>query len=282
MSTIHISSGNGESSEYDEDQVRSLLQQRILRDDALFWREGMADWEPLRNLFPQRDVPAHAPPPIPRATSSSSFTFTKNPLGLTQALKVMLWVQLGVAVISMLSDFGQMSLASSGNITTAAAESNDARQGMIGLLYLGVFIATGIIFLKWIHRANLNCRGFGASTMKFTSGWSIGYYFIPFLNLVRPYQAMKEIWQVSRDPMNWQAQKGDGILGWWWALWLISGFLGNMTFRMSMNVDSPSSLEAATMVSIISSIVEIPLIIVAVTMISRITDMQANLTRNQG
>lgn len=282
MSRIHISSGNGQSSEYDEDQVHLMLHQGILRDDALFWKEGMDDWQPLRKLFPQPSTVERVPPPNPQQVSSSHYSFTKNPFGLTQALKVMLWVQLGVAVISMLSDFGQMSLAGSGNITAEAAEANDARQGMIGLLYLGVFIATGIIFLKWIHRANLNCHGFGASDMKFTPGWSIGYYFIPFINLVRPYQAMKEIWKVSSDPKNWQTQQGSAVLGWWWALWLISGFLGQMTFRMSMNVNSPSSLEAATMISIMSSIVEIPLILVAVTMVSRIIEKQSRLTNTNG
>ncbi len=259
-----------------------MLHQGLLREDTLFWKEGMTEWQPLRNLFPASEPVKAGPPPFPIREDALGYTFTKSPFGLTQALKVMLWIQMGVAVISIFSDFGQMNLASSGNITTEAAEANDARQGMIGLLYLGVFIATGIIFLKWIYRANLNCRGFGATDMKFTPGWSIGYYFIPFLNLVRPYQAMKEIWKVSSDPKNWQAQQGSGILGWWWALWLISGFLGQMTFRMSMNVNSPSSLEAATMVSILSSLVEIPLILVAVTLITSIIKKQAKLTQTNG
>jgi hypothetical protein len=282
MNTIHISTADGQSSQYDEGQIRAMLQQGLLREDTLFWKEGMTDWQPLRNLFPAAITVQPGPPPIPHVAAASDYTFTKNPFGLTQALKVMLWIQMGVAVISMFSDFGQMNLASSGNITPEAAEANDARQGMIGLLYLGVFIATGVIFLKWIYRANLNCRGFGAAEMKFTPGWSIGYYFIPFLNLVRPYQAMKEIWKVSSDPRNWQAQQGSGILGWWWALWLISGFLGQMVFRMSMKVDSPSSLEAVTMLSIISSLVEIPLILVAMAMITRIIEKQSKLTKING
>ena len=168
MTKIHISTGNDQTSQYDEDQVRLMLQQGILRDESLFWKEGMDDWQPLRNLYPQASTVERAGPPIPQQAIGSHYSFTKNPLGLTQLLKVMLWVQLGAVIICILSDFGQMSLAGSGNITIEAAEANDARQGMIGLLYFGVFIATGIIFLKWIYRANLNCHGFGASDMKFT------------------------------------------------------------------------------------------------------------------
>jgi hypothetical protein len=46
---------------------------------------------------------------------------------------------------------------------------------------------------------------------------------------------------------------------------------------MAMRVDSPSSLEAATTVSILSSLVEIPLILVAFSLVSRISAMQRNL-----
>lgn len=274
--------GNGESSQYDEDQVRAMLQQGILRDDTLFWKEGMEEWQPLRVLFPQPAKVEPVPLSISHQISAPTYSFTKNPFGLTRALQVMLWVQLGVVVISILSDFGQLSLAVSGNITLEAAEANDARQGMIGLLYLGVFIATGIIFLTWTYQANLNCHGFGGNDMKFTPAWSIGYYFIPFLNLVRPYQAMKEIWKVSSDPKNWQAQQGSAVLRWWWALWLISGFLGQMSFRLMMRVDSPSSLKVATLVSIISSSVEILLILLAVLLVTRIIEKQSKLTKSNG
>jgi hypothetical protein len=225
-----------------------------------------------------------APPLLPTQTDSGSsgYQFQKDPSGLTQALKIMLWIQLAVTVVSLFSDFGQMSLAVSGNITTEAAEANDARQGMIGLLYAGVFVATAVIFLIWIYRANLNCRGFGAADMRFTPGWSIGYYFIPLLNLVRPYQVMKEIWKVSISPADWKNQQGSPLLGWWWALWIMSGFLGWLIFQMSMTVNSPSSLEAATAVSIAAALVDIPLIFVAISLVSTIFAKQKQLTENKG
>jgi len=65
MSTIHISTGNGEPSQYDEEQVRAMLQQGVLRDDAIFWKEGMSDWQPIRNLFPQATAAELEPPPLP-------------------------------------------------------------------------------------------------------------------------------------------------------------------------------------------------------------------------
>ena len=179
-------------------------------------------------------------------------------------------------VVSILSDFGQMSLLDRA-FTEAEAAANDARQGIIGLGYLGVFIVTGVAFLKWIYRANLNCRAFGAEDMEFTPGWSIGYYFIPVLNLFRPYQSMKEIWQASHNPANWQSQSGSALLGWWWALWLISGFLGHMVFRLSMDADSIDELQASTGISIFSSIIGIPLCLVALNLVKTIAAKQEQL-----
>lgn len=207
------------------------------------------------------------------------FYYSKDPTALTKFLKTMLLISLGISVMSLLSDFMQMNLLSSGTFSQAEAETNDSRQQIMGILYLVAFVVTGIAFLKWIHRANSNCHGFGAQGMRFTPGWSIGHYFIPFINLYKPYHAMKEIWKVSTNPDNWQNETGSPLLGWWWALWLISNFLGQASVRFSMRADTISSLQASTTVSIISGVMDIPLCIVAVSLISTIFTKQEKLVR---
>jgi len=192
------------------------------------------------------------------------YHYSKDPTSLTKFLKAILWISLGIRVLLLLLGF------------MYEAEANNSSLQIMGILYLLYFIAfvvTGIAFLKWIRRANLNCHGFGAQGMEFTPGWSIGYYFIPFVSLYKPYRAMKEIWKVSTNPTNWQNEKGDPLLGWWWALLLISGFLWETSFRLSMQTDTFSS------VSIISGIIDIPLYIVAVSLVSTIFTKQEKLVR---
>jgi len=205
------------------------------------------------------------------------YHYRNDPTSLTKFLKTILWVSLGLGLLSLLLDFMQMSLLSAGSFSRAAAEAHDSRQQFVGILCLFAFIITGFTFLKWIHRANSNCHGFGTQGMKFTPGWSIGYYFIPIINLYKPYQAMKEIWKVSTNPANWQNETGGAVLRWWWALWLISGFLGQAAFRMSLQADTISALQASTTVSIASGIINIPLYIVAVSLISAIFAKQEQL-----
>ena len=202
-----------------------------------------------------------------------------DPASLTRFLKIMLWIFLGVCLLSLQSDFMQMNLLGGGSFSQAKAESNDARQRIIGLVFLAAFIVTGIAFLKWIYRANSNCRGFGAQDMEFSPGWSIGYYFIPIMNLYRPFAAMKEIWKVSGNPANWRSATGSPLLGWWWALWLISGILGQVSFRMSLNTDTISSLQVATIASIISAVVDIPLCLVSVKLVSAVFAKQESLVK---
>lgn len=275
MSTIHVTSPSGSQSQHEESQLRSMWEQGLLQDGTQYWKEGMSEWRPLSEYF----TPATSGSTPPLIVAASAYSYTKDPRSLTSFLVVMLWVSLGFEIVSILSDFAQMSLLD-GAYTEAEAAANDSRQGLIGLGYLGVFIVTGIAFLKWIYRANLNCRGFGADGMKFTPGWSIGYYFIPFLNLVRPYQSMKEIWQVSHSPTNWKSQSGSALLGWWWALWLISNFLGQIVFRTSMNATTIEALQASTGITIFSSIIGIPLCLVAINLVKTISTKQESLVNN--
>src|SRR5262245_21450048 len=59
-------------------------------------------------------------------------------------------------------------------------------------------IATAVVFLLWQHRAYNNLPALGVPRPDFSSGWVVGSWFAPFLNLVRLYQIVKYI----RDKSN--------------------------------------------------------------------------------
>jgi hypothetical protein len=188
-------------------------------------------------------------------------------------LVFLIYTQAAVSVISLFSDFAQMALLGSSNLTQTTGAANDARQQIIAIIYMLVYFTTAIVFLTWINRANKNCHGF-TTGMEFTSGWSVGWYFVPFANLLKPFQVMNEIWRVSHDPSRWKTLATPGLLRWWWALWLISNFLGQASFRMSMKAKTVDALQASTTVSILSSGFDIPLCIVAAVMVGKILKAQ--------
>ena len=210
---------------------------------------------------------------------TQGFQYSEDFTSLTKFLKIMLWILAGVALFKVISDFTQMNLLNSGYFTQAEVGSNDSRQRTIAILHFGTFIITFIAFLKWTYQANTNCHGFGAQGMKFSPGWSIGYYFIPILNLFRPFQTMKEIWKVSKNPLDWQNQEGSALLGWWWTLWLTSAFLIRISVSMSRRATTISSIKTATLVSIVAGIIFISACIVAVSLITAVSNMQEQLTK---
>lgn len=214
--------------------------------------------------------------PIP---SASAF---RDPSRLTQWLKFFLFASIVIDVIALFSGILQYQLLSdfrigaygSQELATAAAESNDNRQMVIALSQFTVAIATIVLFARWIYRANFNVRQLGAQGLHFTPGWSIGYYFIPILMLWKPYQAMKEIWQASKNPASWTSVERGAILPWWWFFFLVSGMLGQTSLRLSLRAKEIDELISSTGIAIASDLVSIPSAIVALILIKQIYAMQ--------
>ena len=218
------------------------------------------------------------PSTAPEATAS---TF-RDPSKLTQWLKYLLYASIAIDLIAVLSGVLQYRLLSDFNLgvyssealATAAAESNDNRQQVIGFLQISIFIVTTIPFVMWIYRANFNARQLGAQGMQFSPGWSIGYYFIPILWFWKPYQAMREIWQASKDPASWATVQRGSILPWWWFFFLADSMLGQVASRISSQAKEINELIISTGILIAYDLVSIPAAIFALVLVKQIYEMQ--------
>ncbi len=276
MGTIHITNASGERSEYSEEDFRGMLERREIPAGSYYWKIGMADWRPVSEMQEVASVvPGTESARVPDA-AGTGYRYRKDPRQLTAFLIVMLWICFSFEVIAILSDLAQLALLSR-DYTEAEAEVNDIRQGLIAFGYMVAYVVTAVPFLMWIYRANLNAIGFGGTDMKFTPGWSVGYYFIPILNLFRPYQSMKEIWQVSHDPANWKSVSVPPLVGWWWALWLVSNFLGYFTMQFSFKAETLDDIKALTGLFIFSEMVGAVLCLVAIAMVKSIARKQEDL-----
>jgi heme/copper-type cytochrome/quinol oxidase subunit 2 len=156
----------------------------------------------------------------------------------------------------------------------AAAEASDARQQLVGVFQIVIFVVSGILILTWIYRANFNAHQLGGTRMEFTPGWSIGWYFIPFSNLWKPYQAMKEIWKASRNPQDWQIQGVSPLLPWWWLFWIVSEILGHASFRMTTSAEELDELVTANIVTLVADVAGIPLSLILLVIVGKICEMQ--------
>ncbi|MBI5884330.1 MAG: DUF4328 domain-containing protein [Elusimicrobia bacterium] len=119
-----------------------------------------------------------------------------------------------------------------------------------GSASLLALIATAALFCFWAHRANANVRALGARGMAFTPGWTVGWFFIPVMNLYKPYRALAEVYLASdpgADAETWRTDRVPAMVQAWWGAWLINGFLGQASWRMSQQKDVYSSAASAWM-----------------------------------
>ena len=191
----------------------------------------------------------------------------KDSASLTAWVRYLIYAQVLVAVISiasnqmeyrLLSDF-QAGVYASQVDAIAAGEASDQRQSVVAIVYLLVFIVSGVFILMWIYRANYNARQLGAEGMKFSPVWSVGWYFVPIATLWKPYQAMKEIWRTSHAPTDWQDASATALLPLWWFFWLASNALGQAAFRMSFRAEEIVELMDVNRVYLASDVFDIGL-----------------------
>ena len=138
-------------------------------------------------------------------------------------------------------------------------DANDLRQQLLSIVYLLLLIPTAIVYLVWFHRAYTNLEALGADDLRHKPAWAVGSWFVPILNLFRPVQIAQEIWRGS-DPDQAAAREGgkptpgnSGLIGLWWAFWLISNVASNIAFQMSATAKTAQVQVSAAWVSMLAS-----------------------------
>lgn len=105
----------------------------------------------------------------------------------------------------------------------AIVVANDSRQQLIGALQILAFVGAAIAFLIWLYGAYRALVLLSAPSLRFTPGWAVGYWFVPFVNLVRPYQILKELWQQSSTKTSPAGEPAEAtVAGIWWTTYLVS------------------------------------------------------------
>jgi hypothetical protein len=182
--------------------------------------------------------------------------------GRAVAVMVLLLLCIVTDVISAGSSFLQIELLSRPSFTRQQAETNDLREACVGLLEFVTYLATVIMYLVWLHRASRNLPALGVANQRFSPGWAVGYWFIPFVNLVRPYQVVKEIWRGSEPPAEVDSatvlpRPSSALIGWWWAMWLLNGVFGQLVIRLGLRAETSDEWITLSWCSIIGHVLDV-------------------------
>lgn len=200
---------------------------------------------------------------------------------------VLLAVSILIDLVAAWSDYELASfvsgITSTGVGDVGRGEQIDQRQALIGMMQVGLLIVTAVFFLRWFRRTYENLRRGGLTGMQWTTGWAIGGFFVPILNLVRPYQIGQEIWKGSlhlerlkigqTDP-DWQGHSTGKPVQVWWALFILMSVIGNVSGRLMLQAENANSILTAAYVTLVSDIISPVAAVATITMIRSITEMQ--------
>ncbi len=195
---------------------------------------------------------------------------------------LLIWIALAMNCISLVSSYFQYDLlqtaANGGEISTEAVTSNDNREQAIGIIQIIVFVVSTITFIQWFRRAyfNLHLR---VNRLSHSEGWAAGCWFVPFVNLFRPYQIMKELFQAThlflkRNEAHTKEHLSTTSLGLWWTFWIIDCFVGRFAFKYAMKAETIEELTTSTIAQLIANGIGILVAIVTINVIQEYSSLE--------
>ncbi|NUM62129.1 MAG: DUF4328 domain-containing protein [Ignavibacteriaceae bacterium] len=158
------------------------------------------------------------------------------------------------------------------------------------IVFIPIYLATSVIFLIWIRQAYRNLLTLQRKPNEFSSGWAIGSYFVPFLNYVRPYTIMKEIWFRSQPDYNlpdednnqfYKRLSSNTVLILWWTFFLIERHLSYFSFKLSLTADTVQKLLTASWFDLIATSIGIFVTLILLYLITTINDWQSEKIKSK-
>jgi len=189
---------------------------------------------------------------------------------------LLIWIVFALEIVNLISSYMQYDLlqtiANGGYISDEAAEANDLREQICGIVYFIAYLISAITFIMWFRRAYFNLHQ-KVTCLAHSEGWAAGSWFVPIICLYRPYQIMKEMYVKTKElftkkGLSEKVDYSTSYLGWWWTLWIISAFVGQFVFKFAFkSTDTIDNLITTTVAQMILSALGVPLALITVRII---------------
>ena len=202
---------------------------------------------------------------------------------------LVVWIMLSVDVLMGLSNYFQYRMIlgwENGEMySMEAAQANDSRQIWIAVLMVIIFVVHFVTFIMWFRRAyfNLHLR---VRNLEHSEGWAAGSWFVPFVNLYMPYQIMRELYletyallggKKGQYPENYTT----AYVGWWWSLVIVTSTASRIDSFYARGAEEIPELITSSLISAISSLLEIPAALLTVKVIGDYMKMERLLLEQE-
>jgi hypothetical protein len=203
-----------------------------------------------------------------------------------QGAIILIWSVMTIQLIYLFSNlFEYLLLKGAANglpITEEAAKANDFRQLVISLVFMVGYIVSVITFIQWFRRAYYNLHLL-VPNLNYTEGWASGAWFVPILNLFRPFQIMKELYEKThllliQKNINYNYKYTSKYMVIWWTLWIVINFADRISGQISKYATTIDDFLFSTLFTLITGIFFIPLSIFTVKVIRDYSLLEKELT----
>lgn len=155
---------------------------------------------------------------------------------------------------------------------------SDLRQFVIMSFQMIIYITSIVLFLNWFRRAYGNLhRLYGRNILRHKESMAVWSWIIPIAWFFWPVQIMNEIWKNTQlkikqfDP-SYIIKSAGWLIGLWWALFILSNFVGRYAFKAAFKEDTIEQLIESSQATLFTDILHIPeayLVILIVTQLSQ-------------
>lgn len=151
----------------------------------------------------------------------------------------------------------------------ADADLTGTQQSMTssGLLTMGygaygevaVFIVVAILFLRLLYKAAQRAKGFAVPFTYVSPGWAVGYWFIPLINLYKPFRVVKALFASCAQEAGPTAKPaaGEQLLSAWWAMFLLSNIAERMLASSDTDFNTRAGITSYAEYSIVCNLLAI-------------------------
>ena len=148
---------------------------------------------------------------------------------------------------------------------------------IIGLVWFILYIVAIVLFLQWFRRAYKNLERMGI-LIEHADGWASGGWFVPILNLFRPYEIMIEIWfKTQRNIPNNNDIKSTLIINYWWGLFIGGNILG----RLFSYISGEDNFQMLAIFSLIVMVITLTALFLIIRIIQQVSEFEDRLYRSR-
>jgi hypothetical protein len=169
---------------------------------------------------------------------------------LTLSLRIAFYAVAALSLASLIATFNEIGAFDRlMDDATAAAVSSvaDAEQLSEGFVTLVVWVGllTGVLTITWWYRAFRAIELVEPPDLRWSRGWAVGGWLIPFANLVIPKLVLDDVDRVAAAAevgvSDWRRQRRLPLTAWWWGFWVGGLIIGVIATRtLGGEIDNPA------------------------------------------